>query len=228
MSDNGERPLSPKARATIAALDYASPSLRQPTDLVAAAEQAIDRGRSIRDVARHLGKPSRAATYLRRSLTRRHAIATAGDACVGCGTATSGVIGVRWSFVVPTRFLRGILGETPAADSVETYHAMCGDCAMRPFRRQRRVARFARLAAVGIAAGLAILLAGLYWFWSGKGEGVARVILGTGATAMLASLAGTWAAKRIVGGAVPRTLRRAMPRWLRFEAWQAWFDRPTP
>ena len=223
MSDaRDNKPLSPKAQAAIAALDYASPSLRAAAEGVPAAEAALDRRGSIRAAARGLGKPSTAAISLRHALVRRHSIANAGDACVGCGATTSGVIGVRWSFVVPIRYFRSLIGERAAIEAVETHHAMCAACAARPFERQRRARR---LTGAAVVAGVGLLAAAVYGFMASKGELLARAMLFLGAAAVLASLGLIWAAKWFARQSVPRALRRSMPSWLTFEAWQGWFDR---
>ena len=224
MSDPDDAELSPAARAAIAALDAASPS-RAAAELNPATEGAIDRRAAIRDVARPLGKPAVAAAYFARSLARRFSINAAGERCVRCDAATAGVIGARWSFVVPVRPLRSLVGEKKASGDAETFHAMCEACAGAVRAVAARDRSLVRSAGVVIAIGVLIVAGGLYASWNGRSDWLTRGILAVGGLLTLAPLAVIASAGRLARRRLPARLQRSVPRWLTFEAWQGWFDR---
>lgn len=221
----------------VEALAYATPrGEHEVPEFVPLAEAALDRRASIREVARPFRLPSVAAEYVRRSLGRRHSPEAAGDACLRCGATTHGAVVYLWSFVVPNRWWITVR-DRRVKGYVETCHAWCDACAAPLWQRSRRLARANRIAGfLVIAGGTALVLAF-----------VVPLLVGIGSRERLspsdaAARAGVWIGlvgiATLVGGIVlattadayarlrvPRAVRRALPRWLRYERFVGAFDR---
>lgn len=192
-------------------LEYASPSIGRP-DNETAAERALARGESIRQLGSYFHSPHAAAVFLRWAVARQFDSEALPGPCGCCSAPATSIVLIEWRFMVPMQQFVFYAGNSNARGSTTTAHALCGACEGRLLRRGRTIFWSRRI----LPALTALSAFAIYWvaFPGTWPRGPSTAVMLTPIACFATTLVAERCLPIVWSSRARRMLRRPPPSWL--------------